>query len=211
MVKSKVNKSAATATAKKNSQPPSAMPAFKARRNASKKSANHSGSIGSAQANGNGETRGSLSEAQVHLLAQAQQNMGPVKSQSGVELTEKVKELLRLAQEQGYLTYTDINDALPDSVVTADDLDEIYSKLRNLEVEIVDQAEVDRVKQPEPEEEEDKSRLDILDDPVRMYLKQMGQVPLLSREQEVEISKRIEEAENELNLGSFVLRAKNFL
>ena len=51
--------------------------------------------------------------------------------------------------------------------------------LRNLEVEIVDQAEVDRVtKQPEPEEEEDKSRLDILDDPVRMYLKQMGQVPI---------------------------------
>ncbi|HTD86450.1 MAG TPA: RNA polymerase sigma factor RpoD, partial [Candidatus Binatia bacterium] len=57
---------------------------------------------------------------------------------------------------------------------------------------------VDRVKQPEPEEEDDKARLDILDDPVRMYLKQMGQVPLLTREQEVEISKRIEDAENEL-------------
>ncbi len=114
------------------------------------------------------------------------------------EIAEKVKELVRLAQEQGYLTYNDINDALPDSIVTAEDLDEIYIKLRGLEVEIVDQAEVDRVKQPEPEEEEDKSRLDILDDPVRMYLKQMGQVPLLTREQEVEISKRIENAENEL-------------
>ena len=122
----------------------------------------------------------------------------PIKSQSGVELTEKIKELVRLAQEQGYLTYGDINDALPDTVVTAEDLDEIYMKLRNLDVEIVDQAEVDRVKQPEPEEEEDKTRLDILDDPVRMYLKQMGQVPLLTREQEVEISKRIEDAENEV-------------
>ncbi|MBI3191053.1 MAG: RNA polymerase subunit sigma, partial [Pedosphaera parvula] len=121
-----------------------------------------------------------------------------IKSQSGLDLTEKIKELVRLAQEQGYLTYSDINDALPDSVVTPEDLDEIYIKLRNLEVEIVDQAEVDRVKQPEPEEEEDKSRLDILDDPVRMYLKQMGQVPLLTREQEVEISKRIEDAENEV-------------
>jgi RNA polymerase primary sigma factor len=121
-----------------------------------------------------------------------------IKSQSGIDLTEKIKELVRLAQEQGYLTYNDINDALPDSVVTPEDLDEIYIKLRNLEVEIVDQAEVDRVKQPEPEEEEDKSRLDILDDPVRMYLKQMGQVPLLTREQEVEISKRIEDAENEV-------------
>lgn len=115
-----------------------------------------------------------------------------------IDLTEKIKELLRLAQEQGYLTYGDINDALPDGMVSPDDLDEIYSKLRNLEVEIVDQAEVDRVKQPEPEEEDDKARLDILDDPVRMYLKQMGQVPLLSREQEVEISKRIEDAENEV-------------
>src|SRR5689334_14429381 len=120
------------------------------------------------------------------------------KSQSGVDLTEKIKELLRLAQEQGYLTYGDINDTLPDNVVSPEELDEIYIKLRNLEVEIVDQAEVDRVKQPEPEEEEDKSRLDILDDPVRMYLKQMGQVPLLTREQEVEISKRIEDAENEV-------------
>jgi hypothetical protein len=61
----------------------------------------------------------------------------------------------------------------------------------------VDQAEVDRVKTPETEEE-DTTRLDILDDPVRMYLKQMGQVALLTREQEVEISKRIEAAENEV-------------
>ena len=115
-----------------------------------------------------------------------------------LDLTEKVKELVRLAQEQGYLTYSDINDALPDGVVSPDQLDDLYGKLRNLEVEIVDQAEVDRVKQPEPDEDEDKVRLDILDDPVRMYLKQMGQVPLLTREQEVEISKRIEDAENEV-------------
>ena len=113
------------------------------------------------------------------------------------EIAEKIKELVRLAQEQGYLTYGDVTETMPESLVSAEELDDVYNKLRNLEVEIVDQAEVDRVKQPEPEEEEDKSRLDILDDPVRMYLKQMGQVPLLTREQEVEISKRIEEAENE--------------
>src|SRR6266576_3862785 len=58
------------------------------------------------------------------------------------ELAEKIKELVRLAQEQGYLTYGDINDALPEAVVSPEDLDELYSKLRNLEVEIVDQAEV---------------------------------------------------------------------
>ena len=129
------------------------------------------------------------------------------------ELSEKVKELVRLAQEQGYLTYGDINDALPSTFITPEDLDEIYLKLRNLEVEIVDQAEVDRVKQPEPEEEDEKSRLDILDDPVRMYLKQMGQVPLLTREQEVEISKRIEAAENDLKqvVYSFGFAAKEHI
>src|SRR6185437_8919979 len=123
---------------------------------------------------------------------------GSIRTKSGVDLTEKVRELLLLAKEQGHLTYDDINDALPDNVVTPEDLDQIYTKLANLEIEIVDQAEVDRVKQPEPEEEEEKGRLDILDDPVRMYLKQMGQVPLLTREQEVEICKRIEEAENQV-------------
>ncbi len=129
------------------------------------------------------------------------------------EIAEKIKELVRLAQEQGYLTYGDINDTLPDSLVSAEELDEIYIKLRNLDVEIVDQAEVDRVKQPEQEEEEDKTRLDILDDPVRMYLKQMGQVPLLTREQEVEISKRIEDAENEVKkiLYSFGFSGKEHI
>jgi RNA polymerase primary sigma factor len=123
---------------------------------------------------------------------------GLASGQPGPEIAEKVKDLVRLAQEQGYLTYNDITEALPEAMITPEVLDEIYVKLRGLEVEIVDPAEVDRVKQAEPEEEDEKTRLDILDDPVRMYLKQMGQVPLLTREQEVEISKRIESADNEV-------------
>ncbi|HUA67184.1 MAG TPA: RNA polymerase sigma factor region1.1 domain-containing protein, partial [Candidatus Saccharimonadales bacterium] len=112
------------------------------------------------------------------------------------KIAEIIKELIRLAQEQGHLTYNDISDVLPDNV-TEPELDEVFGKLRSLEIEIVDQAEVDRVKTAESEEE-DTSRLDALDDPVRMYLKQMGQVALLTRQQEVEISKRIEAAENEI-------------
>jgi RNA polymerase primary sigma factor len=111
------------------------------------------------------------------------------------EVAEKIKELVRLAQEQGYLTYGDINEALPGSLISPEELDDVCVKLRNLDVEIVNQAEVDRIKQVDLAEEEDKTRLDILDDPVRMYLKQMGQVPLLTREEEVAISKRIEDAE----------------
>jgi RNA polymerase primary sigma factor len=124
-------------------------------------------------------------------------NGAPI-AEADPELAEKIKELVRLAQEQGHLTYNDISEALPDNTIEPEKLDLIFTKLRSLEIEIVDQAEVDRVKTPEAEEE-DTTRLDILDDPVRMYLKQMGQVALLTREQEVEISKRIENAENEVS------------
>ena len=117
--------------------------------------------------------------------------------QPTVELNETIKTLLHLAQEHGYVTYDDINDVLPDNL-NPDDLDALMSKLRSLDVEIVmDHAEAERAKQPEPAhaEEDDESRLEILDDPVRMYMNQMGKVPLLTREQEVEICKKIEEAE----------------
>jgi len=128
------------------------------------------------------------------------------------ERTEKIRELVRLAQEQGHLTYSDITEALPESLLGPEHLDEIYLQLRNLEVEIVDQAEVDRDKVAEVVEDE-KNRLDILDDPVRMYLKQMGQVPLLTKAQEVAISKRIEAAEariSEIVLG-FGFAAKEYI
>jgi RNA polymerase primary sigma factor len=115
------------------------------------------------------------------------------------DLGEKIKELVRTAQEQGHLTYGDIHEVFPEDSVTPELLDEIYAKLQVLEIEIVDQAEVDRVKVPEEAEvEEESHRYDVLDDPVRMYLKQMGLVALLTREQEVVISKRIEAAEEEL-------------
>ncbi len=117
-------------------------------------------------------------------------------------IAEKVKELLRLSQDQGYLTYDDINDALPDEFVTPEILDTIYSKLRGFEVEIVEAPDLERAKtqqaaEPEEEQQEEPGRLDILDDPVQMYLRQMGKVPLLTREQEVQICKRIEEGETE--------------
>ena len=128
------------------------------------------------------------------------------------ERNEKIKELVRLAQEQGYLTYNDISETVPESLLIPEHLDEIYIQLRNLEVEIVDQAEVDRIKGSEPEEDE-KIRLDILDDPVRMYLKQMGQVALLTREQEVAISRRIEVAESKIAaiIHSYGFAAKEYI
>jgi len=117
-----------------------------------------------------------------------------------VTKNEKIKELLKLAKEQGHLTYEDLNELLPSNVISPEEMDSIIILLRGMEIDIIDQAEVDRVKKKDDGEEEAKAqaKIDVLDDPVRMYLKQMGQVPLLTREQEVEISKRIEEAEEKL-------------
>jgi len=132
------------------------------------------------------------------------------------DVTEKLRELIRLAKEQGYLTFDDLNEALPDSLNDPEEMEAIMSRLRGMEIEVIEASDVDRFKDGKKEQEdedEDKNadqRADILDDPVRMYLKQMGQVPLLTREQEVEISKRIEDAElnvlKHINRYGFVVR-----
>ena len=115
-----------------------------------------------------------------------------------MDLKGVIKDLVQLSREQGYLTHEDLTESLPVGANATKDLNELYNKLRNLEIEIIDQANVDIVSHLGMEEEEDRSRLDILDDPVRMYLNQMGQVPLLSRDQEIEICKRIEASENQI-------------
>ena len=112
------------------------------------------------------------------------------------DLTELIKALLQVAHEQSHLTYDDINELLPENV-SPDDLDALYTKLHNLGIEIVAQVEAEKPKADEPEPEEDR-QFDALDDPVRMYMNQMSRVPLLTREQEVEVFKRIEEAELEM-------------
>jgi RNA polymerase primary sigma factor len=137
---------------------------------------------------------------------------------SAIEIQARIRELIKLAKEQGYLTFDDLNEALPEGITDADELDLILTRLRRMEINIIEASEVDRYKdgkkdaeEEEEEEEKPETKLDILDDPVRMYLKQMGQVPLLTREQEVEISKRIEEAENmvqkHINRFGFIARA----
>ena len=137
---------------------------------------------------------------------------------SAIELQSRIRELIKLAKEQGYLTFDDLNEALPEGITDADELDVILTRLRRLEIDIIEASEVDRYKdgkkdtdEESEEEERTEAKVDILDDPVRMYLKQMGQVPLLTREQEVEISKRIEEAEDmvlkHINRFGFIAQA----
>ncbi|MFA5689550.1 MAG: RNA polymerase sigma factor RpoD [Kiritimatiellales bacterium] len=113
------------------------------------------------------------------------------------ERNEKIKELIALASEHGFLTNEDIDEALPEDLVSPDDVEKVTALLKSMEIDVIRADQVEEYKQRLEKEEREKqsARSDVLDDPVRMYLKQMGQVPLLTREQEVEISKRIEEAE----------------
>src|SRR6201995_5507445 len=76
----------------------------------------------------------------------------------GIDLAEKIKELVRLSKEQGQLTFEDVNEILTEEHATPNNLDHIFAKLRELEIEVVDSAEVDRVKPVDKEEEEEEPR-----------------------------------------------------
>ena len=120
--------------------------------------------------------------------------------EGSADLSERVAELILLAHEQGYLTYDDIHEAFANDELNPQDLEEVHRRLNQAEVMVVERAEAEQTQVRSTEEAEDveeSSRLDSLDDPVRMYMRQMSRVPLLTREGEVAICQRIEEAENE--------------
>ncbi|MFH1037554.1 MAG: RNA polymerase sigma factor RpoD [PVC group bacterium] len=110
----------------------------------------------------------------------------------------RIKKLIELGSGKGFLTPIDLAQQLPEELINPEELESIKILLQGLGVEILDIPEAPSSEEPLPEEQvkaQPTRPFEILDDPVRMYLRQMGQVPLLTREQEVEISKRIERAE----------------
>jgi RNA polymerase primary sigma factor len=112
---------------------------------------------------------------------------------------QKVEELVAIAKEQGYITYEEINEVLPMTFDSAEQIDQVLIFLSGMDIQVLNLAEVERQKERKKEAKElegvVKRPEGASDDPVRMYLKEMGSVPLLTREQEVEISKRIEKAQ----------------
>src|ERR1700678_4127857 len=106
--------------------------------------------------------------------------------------------LIEVGKEKGYLTYGDVNDILPDELASADDLDDLITTIGTQGIDLLDSPKFGRDKEFELEEGEDveldltPGTLEKTNDPVRMYLREMGTVPLLTREGEVEIAKRIE-------------------
>src|SRR6059036_4255270 len=100
-----------------------------------------------------------------------------------------------MGKEKGYLLYEEVNDMLPSEISSSDELDDIFSMFGSMGIEVVDSEQKYREKAEGEEGAEldlTPGALDKTNDPVRMYLREMGTVPLLSREGEVEIAKRIE-------------------
>ncbi|MBL8143424.1 MAG: RNA polymerase sigma factor RpoD [Acidobacteria bacterium] len=116
------------------------------------------------------------------------------------EKYDEVRQLISVGKEKGYLLYDEVNELLPSDITSSEDLDDLFSAFGSAGIEVVDSEQKYRedklLDRPEQSEEMEldltPGALDKTNDPVRMYLREMGTVPLLTREGEVEIAKRIE-------------------
>ncbi len=119
------------------------------------------------------------------------------------KIDEGLKTLLEQGKEKGYLTFAQVNDYLPDDAVNPEKLDQLILLLEEQGIELIDEDDVAEREGAEPAAEDDtRAELDLafideedsrrIDDPVRMYLTQMGEIPLLKREEEIALAKKIE-------------------
>ncbi len=119
---------------------------------------------------------------------------------------EEVQQLIDLGKEKGFLTYDEVNDILPADMVSSEQIDDVMSMFGEMDIEVVDSEQkatstkekLQDASNSDDGDEEPEFDTDVMgrtSDPVRMYLREMGQVSLLTREGEVEIAKRIEEGE----------------
>ncbi|MEW5800746.1 MAG: RNA polymerase sigma factor RpoD [bacterium] len=125
---------------------------------------------------------------------------------------DQVKQLISIGKEKGYLTYEEVNDFLPDDVVSSGEIDDIFIMFNEMDINIIDETEKNKYAEEKLESEEKLSDLGLTeleeevsgtyvgrtDDPVRLYLREMGTVPLLTRDDEVRIAKRIEQGKQKM-------------
>jgi RNA polymerase primary sigma factor len=130
--------------------------------------------------------------------------------------SDEVKKLISLGEEKGFLTYDDVNEMLPSDIVSSDQIDEIIMLFGEKNIDIIDTEKGEKIilkktveEAAETKEEEEEELLAVVPagartgDPVKMYLREMGLVSLLNRDEEVEIAKKIEEGEREITDAVF--------
>src|SRR5205809_2585494 len=118
------------------------------------------------------------------------------------EKYDEVRQLINIGKEKGYLLYDEVNELLPSEITSSDELDDLFNTFGSAGIDVIDSDQkylrddkaIDRTAEGAEELELDLTpgALDKTNDPVRMYLREMGTVPLLTREGEVEIARRIE-------------------
>ena len=124
------------------------------------------------------------------------------------DFKEDVDKLVLLGKKKGFLTYDEVNSTLSETIDSSEDIDRVFDILDGKDIKIIDsgedvdfsqvrEQEVRRYREEQVKEEDiGTAKFIPLDDPVKMYLKQMGSIPLLSREEEISLAQRIEETEN---------------
>ncbi|MCA9407332.1 MAG: RNA polymerase sigma factor RpoD [Candidatus Omnitrophica bacterium] len=140
---------------------------------------------------------------------QKQQKQIKQPAKSG-DIKNDIDKLVLLGKKKGFLTYDEVNEALSESVESSEEIDKVFDILDAKDIKIIEsddtdaeenveqesrEQEVRRVREENKEDDIYSDKFIPLDDPVKMYLKQMGSIPLLSRENEISLAKRIEEAE----------------
>ncbi len=116
------------------------------------------------------------------------------------ELNDSVERLINLGKEKGYLTFDEVNNLLPSDIVSPDQIDEVMNMFGKLDIEVVDANQSIKVQDYHPHEEESEENVpyERFNDPIKLYLKEMGSMPLLNREWEVGIAKTIEDGRNKV-------------
>lgn len=116
------------------------------------------------------------------------------------KLNDSVEKLITLGKGKGFLTFEEVNNLLPAEIISPDQIDEVMNMFGELDIEVVDSSKSIKVQnyQVQEEEEEETKSYEKLNDPIKLYLREMGSMPLLTREWEVGIAKAIEEGRNKV-------------
>ena len=127
------------------------------------------------------------------------------------DFSAEIEKLIVKGRQQGFVTQQEIQKAIPEAEDNVDLLDELYSKLIDKGIDVTDQK--DKLWETEPEEDvesatSEENIKDIADDSVRLYLREIGKIPLITADEEVALAKRIEKGERCLGRSKYAPRGK---